>query len=79
MSHNLRLKVISRDSHRGSVEMNLTSIHEDASELWCRSQTRLGSGVPVAVAWTRGYRSDSVPSLGISICCRCSTKKTINK
>jgi len=59
----------------------MTSIHEDAGlipglawgvgdlhcrELWCRSQTRLRSGVAVAVA--RGYSSDWTPSLGTSIC-----------
>ena len=51
-------------SHQGSVERNLTSIHEDAGlilasfsglripschELWCRSKTQLGAGVAVAV------------------------------
>ena len=49
-------------SHHGSVETNLTSIHEEAGlipgltllvkdpvccELWCRSKMRLGSGVAV--------------------------------
>ena len=49
-----------RNSHCGSAVMNLTSIHEDAGsilaspselripnchELWCRSQTQLGSGI----------------------------------
>jgi len=53
-----------RSSHCGSVEMNLTSIHEDAGlipallsglriqgccKLWCRLQTWFGSGVTVAV------------------------------
>ena len=52
-------------SHQGSAVMNPTSIQEDVDsihglaqwakdqrcgELWCRSQTRLGSGVAVAVA-----------------------------
>ena len=37
-------------------------------ELWCRSQTRLGSCVAVALAQAGGYSSDQTPSLGISIC-----------
>ena len=80
-------------SHRGSVETNLTSIHEDAGsilglaqcwlrvcrcrELWCRSQMRLRSGVAVAVA--SSYSSESTPSLGTSICCWCSPKETKDK
>ena len=39
-------------SHRGLEERNVTSIHEFTgwnllSELWCRLQTGLGSGVAV--------------------------------
>ena len=51
-------------SHHGTVEMNPTRNHEVSGsipgltqlriqrchELWCRSQTQLGSGVAVAVA-----------------------------
>ena len=49
-------------------------------ELWCRSQTQLGSGVAVTVVWARGHSSDLTPSLGISMCHRCSSKKQkINK
>ena len=48
-------------------------------ELWCRSQMRLRSRVAVAVVWACSYSSDSTPSLGISICCRCGPKKTKNK
>ena len=50
-------------------------------ELSCRLQTRLGSGVAVAVAKASGYSSHLTPSLGTSMCCRCSPKKTkyINK
>ena len=57
--------------------MNLTRNHDVQSlallsglriqrrrELWCRSQTRLGSHIAVAVAQARGYSSDSTPSLG---------------
>ena len=37
-------------------------------ELWCRSQTLLGSHVAVAVALADSCRSDSTPSLGTSVC-----------
>ena len=80
-------------SHCGSAEANPTSIHEDVvqslvfliglriqhcSELCCRSQTRLGSCIAVAVAQAGSCSSDLTPSLGTSICCRCSLKKTKN-
>ena len=45
-------------------------------ELWCRSQMRLRSDVAVAVVQASSYSSDSTPSLGTSICCRCGPKKT---
>ena len=68
---------------------NLTSIHEDAGlislisglriwrccELWYRSPTLLGSCVAVAVVQASSCTSDSTPSLGTFICCRCSPKK----
>ena len=46
-------------------------------ELWCMSQTCLGSRVAVAVAvvWASSYSSDSIPSLGTSICQVCGPKK----
>ena len=39
-------------------------------ELWCRSQTQLGSRVAVAVAEAGSCSSDSTPNLGTSICYR---------
>ena len=39
-------------------------------------QTSLRSWVAAAVVEASGYGSDSTPSLGISICLRCSPKKT---
>jgi len=33
-------------------------------ELWCRLQTRLGSGVSVALVQASGYSSDWTPNLG---------------
>ena len=80
-----------RSSHCGAVEMNLTRNHEVAgsippltqwvkdpasSALWCRLQMRLGSGMAVAVAVVGSSSSDSTPSLGTSICHKCSHKKT---
>ena len=63
----------SRSSHRGSVDMNLTSIHETqvwslaslgelrilhCHEWWCRSQMWLGSCIAGAGAKARSYSSD---------------------
>ena len=48
-------------------------------ELWCRLQTRLGSGVAVAVVQASSWNSDSNPSLGTSICRGCGPKKQKNK
>ena len=48
-------------------------------ELWCGSQTRLGSRVAVALAWASGPSFNQTPSLETSICCRCSPKKKIEK
>ena len=44
-------------------------------ELWCSSQTQLGSGVAVAVVWAGSCISDLTPSLGTSMCHGCSPKK----
>ena len=44
-------------------------------ELWCRSKTRLGSLIAVAVVQAGSCSSDWIPSLGISICRGCSPKK----
>ena len=48
-------------------------------KLWCRSQTRLRSGVAMAVVQARGYGSYWTPRLGTSICCGCGPKKTKKK
>ena len=45
-------------------------------ELWCSLQTWLRSYVAVAVASASGCSSGLTPSLGTSICCWCSPKKT---
>ena len=47
-------------------------------ELWCRLQTQLGSCIAVA-GHSSSYSSNSTPSLGTSICCRCSPKKKKKK
>ena len=54
-------------------------------ELWCSSQMQLGSHIAVALVlvqnlWQAGScSSDSMPSLGTSICCRCSLKNQKKK
>ena len=48
-------------------------------ELWCRSQTRLGSGVAVAVAWARSCRSELTRRLETSISLMNIDAKIINK
>ena len=73
---------------------NLTSNHEDVGsipgfdpwvriqrcqELQCRLQTRLRTGVAVAVAQGSSCSSNLTLSLGTSICCRFSRKKKKKK
>ena len=48
------------------------------SELWCRSPTRLESGIAVAVVQASSYSSASTPSLGTPMCQGCGPKKTKN-
>ena len=47
-------------------------------ELWCKLQTRLGSGLAVAVAVAGSCNSDLIPSLGSPMCCRCGPTKKKN-
>ena len=85
---------VQRSSHRGSVETNLTSIHEDAGlipgtahwvkdlhfhELWCRSQVQLRYCITVAVKKASGYSSDWTLSLGTSMCLMYDSKKAKKK
>ena len=75
-------------SRRGTAETNLIRNHEVAGsilsglrirgccELWCRSQTWLGSGVAEALVKAGSCSSDWTPSLGTSIYHGCSPEKT---
>ena len=83
-------------SRCGTAEMNLTTIQEDTGsipglkqwpriqhcrDLWCRSQTLLGSCIAVDMVWASGYTSNSMtPTWGTSICLGCDPEKIkINK
>ena len=48
-------------------------------ELWCRSQTQLGSCVAVALVQASSCSSNLTPGLGTSICRGCSPKKKKKK
>ena len=48
-------------------------------ELWCRSQTRLGSDIAVTIVWVGAYSSDSTPSLRTSICHSVALKRQKTK
>ena len=48
-------------------------------ELWCRSHSRLGSLIAVAVVQAGGYSSNLTPRLGTPICPRCNPKKSKKK
>jgi len=48
-------------------------------EVWCRSKTRLGSGIAMAVEWAGSWSSNLTASLGTSMCCRCGPKKKKKK
>ena len=84
---NTGVPVVAKEQELVSA-MNPTSIHEGAVQsmaplsglripcchkLWCRSQTWHGFGVAVAVA--RLAAAAPTPSLGTSICHRCTPKK----
>ena len=88
-----KLRVWDQSSHHGSAETNLVSMRTQVRslvllsglriqcccELWYRLQTWFGSHVAVAVVQAGRYSSNSIPSLGTSICHRCGTKKIKRK
>ena len=57
----------------------LCSVGWHCHELWCRSQTQLGSSIAVAVVQAGSCSSSLTPSLGTSICFGCGPKKQKKK
>ena len=57
----------------------LSGLRIHCRDLWCRSQIWLGSCVAVAVVSVGSCSSDSIPSLGTSICGKCGPKKQKKK
>ena len=68
----IRMQVWSLSSFSG---LRIQNCHD----LWRRSQMLLRSCIAVAVEWAGSCCSDLTASLGTSICCRCSPKKTHTK
>ena len=66
----MRLRVCSLASLTG---LRIRHCHEP------RCMLKMWFGTGVAVAQASGYCSDSTPSLGTSICCRCSPRKDKKK
>ena len=79
MARRKRIRLVSmRTQLRSLASLNGSGIRR-CRELWCRSQTWLGSRVAVAGVYTSSCSSDSTPSLGTSMCCRCDPKKKRRK
>ena len=72
--HSLKT-IFAGNSHCGSAEMNLTSIHEHTGSI--PGLTQLVKDL--ALLWASGYSSNLTPSLGTSICQRYGPKKTRKK
>ena len=69
-------------SNQGSMRLQVQSLAslsglriQGCCELWCRLQTRFGSGIAVAVVEASSGCSISTLILGTSICCGCGSKK----
>ena len=76
MTHEPNSQLVAMRTQVQSLALLIGLRTQHCHKLWCSSQIRLRSGVPVAVVQASSCGSNENPSLGTSICHRCSPKHT---
>ena len=69
------IQLVSTRMQFGSLALLHGSAIWGCCEMWCRSQTQLGSCIAVAMVQAGSWSSDLTPTLATSICHGCGPKK----